>query len=67
MREQTLYVRIVCDATKDVFAKDWQDILPKNRSIIVENNGIGCEGTGNVGLYCNGCPFTDWDGEWEED
>ncbi len=67
MRKRALYVEIICNAPEDVFSEDWRDILPDHQNIIVENSGIGCEGTGNIGLYCNGCPFTDYIGEWEED
>jgi hypothetical protein len=67
VRKKKLFVKIICDAPEDVFSEDWRDIANENKNIIQRAGGIGCEGTGNIGLYCNGCPFTEYMGEWEED
>ena len=66
MRETRITAKIKCDAPEDVFSEDYEDILPKNQVLIEKHNGIPCEGTGHINIWCEKCLFCSWFGTWEE-
>ena len=43
-----------CVAPDDVFAKKYEDVEEKNKIIIIRQNGLGCEGGGVLGNWCDG-------------
>lgn len=61
---------IKCHAPADVFLEDEADIPAELAAYLDEHcsMGLGCDGGGVPGMWCDGCPFaTITVEEWHED
>ncbi len=57
MRKAIVLTEVGCSAPKEVFLEDYDAIPSSLKKRIEDNNGIPCEGTGNIWLWCEHCTF----------
>lgn len=56
-RSVNLAVHIECELGDEYFA-DWNNLSPAVQAFWNEaTEQPHCEGSGNMGIWCNGCPF----------
>jgi hypothetical protein len=56
-RNETFTLTIEC-ALEDEYFDEWNDLSPELQNFwSKEENFTNCEGSGEMGTYCTGCPF----------
>jgi len=46
---------IDCNAPDNFFELEWDDITDDNQALIVKHGALGCEGSGDKGVWCDDC------------
>lgn len=63
-RKEAIIIDIKCAAPEQFFEPFFQDIPAEYQAMLEARapDGIPCEGTGNIGLWCTErCPWAEWE------